>query len=158
MNKLTNDSTRMTRDQASRLKSLIEDISLCCQERIELFSRRFGLTPAELRSLLLFKDERYLTLTTLAQRLEVAKSRVNKILEGLLKKKLIERLDDPKDSRVKLISLTPAGQKKTREVDELMTDMHHSLVLTLNAEDRKTVLSALELLRTSMDAVKKRLE
>jgi DNA-binding MarR family transcriptional regulator len=158
MNKLINDTSRATREQASRLKNLIEDITLCCQERIELSSRKFGLTPAELRSLLLFHNERYLTLTTIAQRLEVAKSRVTKILEGLLKKKLIERLDDPKDSRVKLISLTPIGQKKAKEVDELMTELHHSLVLTLNTEDRKTVLSALEVLRASMDTIKKRLE
>ena len=139
------------------MKNLIEEISFCCQERVSYQSKKFELTPAELRSLLLFKDERYLTVTALAQRLEVSKSRVTKILDGLLKKKMVHRIDDPEDARIKLISLTPAGQKKTKEIDGFMTDLHHHLVLTLKPEDRKSVLASLEMLRASMEVVKERL-
>ncbi len=147
---------KITLYQASRLKNLIEEISSCCQERVLLQSKRFDLVPAELRSLLLFKNERYLTVTALAQKLEVAKSRVTKILEGLLKKKMVQRIDDPEDARIKLISLTPAGQKKAKEIDEFMAGIHHHLVLTLKPEDRKSVLSSLELLRSSMEVVKEK--
>jgi DNA-binding MarR family transcriptional regulator len=157
MNEIGNDTLKVARSQAARLKNLIEEISFCCQERLLLLSKKFDLTPAELRSLLLFKNERYLTVTTIAQKLEVAKSRVTKILDGLLKKMMVQRVDDPEDARVKLISLTPAGQKKTKKIDEFMTDMHHYLVLTLKPEDRKSVLLSLELLRTSMESVKERL-
>jgi DNA-binding MarR family transcriptional regulator len=158
MNKIvTNHSDNVSQYQASRLKDLIEEISFCCQERLLLLSKKFNLTPAELRSLLLFKNERYSTVTAIAQKLEVAKSRVTKILEGLLKKRMIQRIDDPEDARVKLISLTPAGQKKTKEIDEFMTNMHHHLVLSLKPEDRKTVLASLELLRASMESVKDRM-
>jgi DNA-binding MarR family transcriptional regulator len=148
---------KTTQYEASRMKNLIEEISFCCQERISYQSKKFELTPAELRSLLLFKDERYLTVTALAQRLEVSKSRVTKILDGLLKKKMVHRIDDPEDARIKLISLTPAGQKKTKEIDGFMTDLHHHLVLTLKPEDRKSVLASLEMLRASMEVVKERL-
>lgn len=153
----SNNPKRMTHYQASRLKNLIEEISSCCQERVVFQAKKFNLTPAELRSLLLFKDERYLTVTAIAQKLEVAKSRVTKILDGLLKKKMIQRIDDPEDARIRLISLTPVGQKKTKDIDGFMTELHHHLVLTLKPEDRKSVLSSLELLRSSMEVVKERL-
>jgi DNA-binding MarR family transcriptional regulator len=148
---------KTTQYEASRMKNLIEEISFCCQERVSYQSKKFELTPAELRSLLLFKDERYLTVTALAQKLEVSKSRVTKILDGLLKKKMVHRIDDPEDARIKLISLTPAGQKKAKEIDGFMTDLHHHLVLTLKPEDRKSVLASLEMLRASMEVVKERL-
>lgn len=158
MNEIGSDTPKkLARYQAARLKNLIEEISTCCQERLLFLSKKFDLTPAELRSLLLFKNERYLTVTTIAQKLEVAKSRVTKILDGLMKKMMIHRIDDPGDARVKLLSLTPAGQKKTKEIDEFMTDMHHHLVLTLKQEDRKSILLSLEVLRASMESVKEQL-
>jgi DNA-binding MarR family transcriptional regulator len=148
---------KVTRYQANRLKSMIEEISGCCQERVVFQSKKFNLAPAELRCLLLFKNERYLTVTGIAQKLEVAKSRITKILDGLLTKKLVQRIDDPEDARIKLISLTPAGQKKAKEIDEFMAEMHHCLFLTLKPDDRKSVLSSLELLRSAMEVVKERL-
>jgi DNA-binding MarR family transcriptional regulator len=148
---------KITQYQASRLKNLIEEISFCCQERVVFQSKKFELTPAELRSLLLFRNERYLTVTAIAQKLEVAKSRVSKVLDGLLKKEMVHRIDDPEDARIKLISLTPAGQKKTKDIDGFMTELHHHLVLTLKPEDRRSVLSSLEILRSSMEVVKERL-
>ena len=157
MNDIENINPKITQYQASRLKNLIEEISSCCQERVVFQAKKFSLAPAELRSLLLFKHERYLTVTAIAQKLEVAKSRVTRILDGLLKKKMIYRIDDPEDARIKLIGLTQAGQKKTKDIDGFMTELHHALVLTLKPEDRKSVLSSLELLRSSMDAVKERL-
>jgi DNA-binding MarR family transcriptional regulator len=151
-------TTHLSMYQASRLKNLVEEISFCCQERLSLLSNKFSLTQSELRCLLLFKSERYLTVTSIAQKLEVAKSRVTKVLDGLLKKKMIQRFDDPEDARIKLISLTSLGQKKTKEIDEFITDMHHHLVLTLNPEDRNSVIASLEVLRASMETVKERLK
>ena len=52
---------------------------------------RFGLPDAEFRCLVLFGEERYLTAKGIAFKMNVVKSRVSKIVEGLLKKKLIQR-------------------------------------------------------------------
>ena len=147
----------MTRYQAERLKELIEEIIHCCQERIVFQSRKFHLAPAELRLLLLFKHERYLTVKSIAQKMEVAKSRVTKLMEGLLEKKLVQRIEDPEDARIKLISLTAAGHKKYEDIDAFISDIHHDLVMHLKSEDRKSVLSSMELLRSAMEAVKERL-
>jgi DNA-binding MarR family transcriptional regulator len=148
------NNNQVSQYQASRLKTLIEEISFCCQERLLILSQKFHLTQAELRTILLFKNERYLTVTSMAQKLEVAKSRVTKVLDGLMKKKMIQRIDDPEDARIKLISLTSTGQRKTKEIDEFTTDMHHQLVLSLNPEERKSVIGSLEVLRASMEMVK----
>ena len=140
--------------QSQRLQDLIEDILQCCKERTSHLSKKFDIPEAELRCLMLFGEERYLTAKGISQKLDVAKSRVTKILNGLLHKKLVASIDDPKDARIKLIGLTPEGQRRSKELGTIMTDLHQKLLLEFEPEQRKMVISCLEVLRSSMEAVK----
>jgi len=145
------------RYQIRRFQELMEETLHCCQTRTQYLSQKFDIPQAELRCLMLFRGERYLTVKGIAQKLDVAKSRVTKIIEGLLSKKLVEAIDDPKDGRVKLISLTPFGARKSEEIAAFNAGLHEKLLLELGPEDRKIVLSSLEMLRSSMEAIKKQL-
>jgi DNA-binding MarR family transcriptional regulator len=144
--------------QSQRLQDLMREILRCCQERMLFESYKFGLPQAELKCLLHFDLERYLTVKGLAQKMEVAKSRVTKIVEGLTKKCLAQSTEDPNDGRVKLISLTPAGQKKLKEIDIFIREIHQKILYQIESEQRKAILSSLELLRSSMEAVKAQLK
>jgi len=148
---------QLTRYQAKRLQDLIGEITQCCQEKSIYQANKFGLTQAEMKCLLLFAEERYLTVKGLAQKLEVAKSRVTRIIDGLVKKRLAQRIDDPEDARVILISLTPEGQKQAEALDVFLKDLHHQLLRELKEVDRKNVLASLESLRSSMEVVKQQL-
>ena len=143
--------------QTRRLQDLMAEILQCCRQRTSFLSDKYQIPEAELRCLQLFSGERYLTAKGIAQRLEVAKSRVTKIMDGLFQKGLVETIDDPKDARIKLIALTPDGQKKAEEIGVLTRELHERLLLELDPEQRKNVLASLEMLRASMEAVKKRL-
>ena len=151
------NSSKLEDYQAGRLRELIEEIIHCCQGRVLFQSQKFNLTPAELRCILLFNNEKYLTTKGIAQKLEVAKSRVTKIMEGLIHKKLVQCVDDPKDARVKLIRLTPAGFNKFNEIDQFIKDIHYQLLTNLSSGNRKSILNSLELLRSSMEVVKEKL-
>lgn len=141
-------------DQAVRLQELVEDIIHCCQDRLLHESKTFGLPTAELKCLLLFKDERYLTAKSIAQKMDVGKSRVTKIVDGLIAKGLLERIDDPRDGRVKLLSLTRAGRDKMDQIDSFALGAHRKVLQQLDLSQRITVLSTLELLRSAMLVVK----
>ena len=120
-----------------------------------IYRKKFNIPEAELDFLVLFGDERYLTTKSIAQKLDVVKSRVTKITTGLIRKGLVESIEDPKDARVKLIGLTQKGQKKSKEVNAIITDLHRKLLLELDPKQRKMVLSYLEALRLGMEVVKK---
>ena len=155
MNNRENDSIDVLLDyQSQKLQDLIEEIVQCCKERTSFLSKKFDIPEAELRCLMLFGEERYLTAKGISQKLDVAKSRVTKIINGLVKKRLVESIDDPKDARIKLIGLTSKGQKKSRELSDFTKDLHQKLLLELEPEQRKMVISCLEILRASMEAVK----
>jgi DNA-binding MarR family transcriptional regulator len=90
--------------------------------------------------------------------LEVAKSRVTKILDGLEAKGLVERTEDPKDARVKLVCTTPAGKRRAEVIAEFLERAHRQILLNFEPERRQALLTALEELRLSMEAVEKSLD
>ena len=76
------------------------------------------------------------------------------IIAGLVKKKLIQRISDPEDSRIALLSLTPKGQQKLNEIKAFHDHVNHQVLLQMEPEQRKTMLTNLDLLKASMEAVK----
>jgi DNA-binding MarR family transcriptional regulator len=140
--------------QISRLQDLINEIVHCCEDKRLYESQRFEVPYGELRCLMLFEGERYLTVKGIAQRLEVAKSRVTKLINGLAEKGLVETIEDPRDARIKLINLTPAGQAKSEEVADFHREIHAKILSNIEAEERLNTLSYLELLRSAMEAAK----
>jgi DNA-binding MarR family transcriptional regulator len=157
MNNKNGLNNTLSRYQANRLQDLISEIVDCCQEKTVYQARKFNLTQAELKCLLLFKEGRYLTVKGLAQKLDVAKSRVTKIVDGLVRKKIVQRLNDPEDARVTLLGLTAEGQKQLEAAASFLENIHHSLLQELKETDRNNVLTSLETLRSSMEIIKSRL-
>jgi len=154
MNELTNDTHEVSANQLRQFQELIARLFQCCQERLQYQSERFELPDAELRCLMLFDNERYLTSRSISQKMNVVKSRISKIVEGLVKKDLIQRIKDPEDFRVSLLSLTPGGQKKLNEIKGFSEDIHYQVLKQMAPEQRKTLLLNLDFLKASMDSVK----
>ena len=139
--------------QVEQFRRLILRLFQCCQERMQYQSDRFGLPDAEIRCLLLFGEDRYLTAKGIALKLNVVKSRVTKIVNGLIRKKLLKKLPDPGDSRVVLLCLTPDGQAKLKEINAFMLDLHSQVLRQIHPDQRSTLLTNLEMLRLSMESV-----
>ena len=140
--------------QISRLQGLINEIVHCCEDKRLYESQRFCLPYAELRCLMLFEGERYLTVKGIAQRLEVAKSRITKLINGLAEKGLVETIEDPRDARIKLINLTPAGQTKSEEIAAFHREIHEKILSNIGTDERLNTLAYLEVLRSAMEAAK----
>jgi DNA-binding MarR family transcriptional regulator len=148
---------RIIEYQANKLQELISELHNCCKERYTREAKAFRMPQAELRCLMLFEGHKYLTGIQIAGLLEVAKSRATVIIENLETKGLVQRSQDPNDARVKLISLTPSGQRKVREIEEFMFSLHQQLLDHIDPAQRTGVINALETLRSSMEAVKAQL-
>jgi DNA-binding MarR family transcriptional regulator len=153
-NNYHNQAIEITPYQLEQFQVLVSRLYQCCQERMQYQSDRFDLPDAELRCLLLFGDERYLTPKGIAQKMNVVKSRISIIINGLITKELVQRIKDPEDSRVRLLSLTAKGQKKLNEIKEFMNDVHEQVLLQIPSEQRKFLLMNLDMLKSSMEAVK----
>ena len=140
--------------QLDKFQDLIARLFQCCQERMQYQCERFELPDAEFRCLGLFAHERYLTAKSIAHKMNVVKSRVSKIIDGLIRKNLIQRVRDPEDSRVQLLSLTSEGQKKLNEINYFMNDVYGQVLSRMAPDQRQAMLTNLDILKASMEAVK----
>jgi len=140
--------------QLEQFQDLITKLFQCCQERMQYQCERFQLPDAELRCLGLFGEERYLTAKGIAHKMNVVKSRVSKIIDGLIKKNLIQSIKDPEDSRISLLSLTPEGQKKLNEINVFLKGLHSQVLSQMAQDQRQAMLTNLDILKASMEAVK----
>lgn len=140
--------------QLQQFQSLIAKLFQCCQERMQYQSDRFELPDAELRCMMLFGEERYLTPKGIAYKMNVVKSRISKIIDGLIKKDLIQRIKDPEDSRISLLSLTGKGHEKINQVKAFHDEIHQKVLEEMPIEQRKTLLMNLDLLKSSMESAK----
>ena len=151
---IKNSNSGVPSYQIAQFQGLITKLFQCCQERMQYQSERFGLPDAELRCLRLFANERYLTPKSIAYKMNVVKSRVTKIINGMVRRHLIQRIKDPEDSRVTLLSLTPEGHEKLNEISFFLDSIHQEVLAQIAPEQRKTMLTNLEVLKASMEAVK----
>jgi DNA-binding MarR family transcriptional regulator len=140
--------------QIVQFQQLITQLYQCCQDRMRYQSERFGLPEAEIRCLLLFGEEKYLTPKGIAAKMKLVKSRISKLISGLNQKGLIQKTPDPEDSRTTLLHLTPQGQKKLNEINLFLSNTHHEVLQQMAPEQRTTMMTNLELLKASMESTK----
>lgn len=143
--------------QVRQFRNLVQRMFHCCQERMQRQCEKFEIPDAEIRCLLLFGEDRYLTAKGISNKLNVVKSRVTKIVDGLIQKELIQKVQDPEDSRVVLLSLTSKGQAMLNEVNDFMLDQHAQVLAQISSDQRGVFLNNLEMLRLCMEAVNERL-
>ena len=86
--------------------------------------------------------------------MNVVKSRISRLIEGLESKGLIHRVQDPEDSRVALLSLTLKGRKKLNEIKAFNEYIHRELIQHIPKDQRALFLSSLESLKVSMELTK----
>lgn len=151
---LGHNSPPASAQQVKRFQGLITGLFQCCQERTHNQSQRFELPDAELRCLMLFKDERYLTPSGIAQKMNVVKSRITRLVSGLVRRGLIRKVKDPEDSRVILLTLTSKGAQQLKEIDRFCDKMYRLVLDGIPTEQRALMLNSLEALRGAMETAR----
>lgn len=147
----------VSQTEVRQFQELIASLMQCCQQRAQYQSERFGLPDAELRCLLHFEGQRYLTPGNLAARMNVAKSRVSRIVDGLRRRGLVRRTPDPEDFRVSLLSLTPQGQDRLGEIRAFLAEQYRTVLERFPAEQRSGVIATLGSLKLAMESVRDQL-
>jgi DNA-binding MarR family transcriptional regulator len=144
--------TTISDHQVEQFQRLVYRLYQCCQARIQRQAEALDLPDAELRCLRLFGRERYLTPKGIAHQMGVVKSRVTKLIEGLVRKGFIQRFKDPADSRIRLLRLTPPGQAKLDRINAQLKAANIDVLTRIAPDQREALLTHLETLKTVMEA------
>ena len=108
--------------------------------------RSQGLTMAQVGALMELHStqERQMSLKELERRLHIAQSTAAGIVVRLEQKGFIESFGDATDRRVKMVRMTPKGEKCFQSAEENMKCADEKLLGSLTMEERMTLLHLLK--------------
>jgi DNA-binding MarR family transcriptional regulator len=112
---------------------------------------RAGFSPYHYSVLALLDEGSRETQATVADALNVDRSTLVGILDGLEERELIERRRDPNDRRRHLVSLTPAGRRQLTAFRKLAKRVEGEILGPLAAADREVLHGLLLQIATDRD-------
>jgi DNA-binding MarR family transcriptional regulator len=112
----------------------------------QLGELRLGFT--QLAALYVLADGSTLTVGELAESINRSPSATSRLIDGLVKRRLVERQVEEEDRRQKILRLTPRGQAVLRVVDRARAEQFLSAVRPLPTAERAIVAMGVAALAT----------
>ena len=112
----------------------------------QLGELRLGFT--QLAALYVLAEGSTLTIGELADSINRSPSATSRLIDGLVKRRLVERRAEEEDKRQKTLHLTPRGQAVLRVVDRARADQFLSAVRPLPTAERANVAMGVAALAT----------
>lgn len=112
----------------------------------QLGELRLGFT--QLAALYVLADGSTLTVGELAEAIGRSPSATSRLVDGLARRRLVERHEEPEDRRQRTLRLTPRGHAILRVVDRARADQFLSMVRPLPSAERAIVAMGVAALAT----------
>jgi DNA-binding MarR family transcriptional regulator len=103
----------------------------------------FDLTPVQYAALVAIRDHPDVDATRLSTLIAFDHSTLGDVLERLEAKGWVARSPSPRDRRVKILRLTPAGEQTAQEVEAAVVQVQERLLEPLAPEQRTTLVRLL---------------
>lgn len=138
-------SNQFTDLRQQALESYTRALILAEPVRLRYWNSR-GLTIAQLRVLYILRQQDGITVSALAQRLNVTPATTTGLTDRLVREKLIYRTEDPTDRRLVRLHLTEEGARMIGELDADSAAYIRSIWERLRPNDLEGVSQALDLI------------
>ena len=114
---------------------------------------RAGVSMTNLHLLSMIERHGELTMSRIADLLDVSFSNATGLVDRIEERGLVERIRDPDDRRVVRVRLTEAGVRQLREVDLIKDDMMQRVLGRLDPEALTGVAKAMDDLRGAVEGL-----
>jgi DNA-binding MarR family transcriptional regulator len=133
-----------------RLADLIVEVCRLYRFKQDDLAAGLSLTGAEFRLILAMGCDPCSAVGELALRMELSNSRLTRILDGLVKKKIVDRESLAHDRRMRQVVLTEKGGRVQKEVHNRFMEAHEDLVQLMCPVSGPTTMKAIEDLQYAM--------
>jgi DNA-binding MarR family transcriptional regulator len=123
--------------------SLIEFL-MTAKQHVMAIGNEFGLTSIQAVTLLLIDENRPRPMKNFCTLYHCDASNITGIVDGLEKKGLVSRRNDPEDRRVKIICLEPAGKKLQQTIIERLDAINGFLFDPLDEVEKHQFIHIVE--------------
>jgi len=140
-----------TYQTAASLTNLTFNLLAKCQTKEERLAKQRGLFQAEFKCLRLFGSDKSLTCKEIGMRMNLSRSRITRVVDGLVKKGYMSRGIDPTNRRNMRVTLSRRGKILTTKLDREFTDIHYEILQDIDVSKHKTLITAMEHLLTATE-------
>jgi DNA-binding MarR family transcriptional regulator len=110
------------------------------------YAKESGLSMSQTGALFKIHRQKICGVGGVGEELGITSAAASQMIDRLVQQELLQRVEDPKDRRGKVLSLTPKGEAVVREAASARQSWIARLVDTLNEEERARVAQTLSLL------------
>lgn len=130
----------------------IKQINSVLEKNANNILRKQDLTFAQVSALLAIRDfpEQKIPLKELEKILHVAQSTTAGIISRLEQKGLVTGFGDSSDKRIKLVQITPLGEKYCRDAEQNMKEAEENLLSGLTETEKSIFNSLLQKVRDTL--------
>jgi len=136
---------------AKEFADLTFELIINSQEKENKLAFNYGLTQAELRCLRYFNTDEIINNKAIADRMNLSPSRLTRIIDGLVKKRLVIRELNTEDRRYMKVSLSESGSSLLKQINESYLNIHKDILRSLNPAQHKQVINTLKNLVDSLE-------
>jgi DNA-binding MarR family transcriptional regulator len=136
---------------AECLADLTFNLLARCQAKEEWLAAQRGLFQAEFKCLRIFGSNKSLTCKEIANRMNLSRSRITRIIDGLEKKGYMNREIDQTDRRNMKVTLSRRGKILTTKLDREFTDIHFEILQDIDVSKHESLITTMEHLLTATE-------
>lgn len=114
---------------------LMEDLKQKCTLNDKLFMQEAGITQAEYNFFIVICSCDEIVSNVVAEKMNLSLSRVSRVVDNLVNKKLIRRRSDKKDRRAIKLSLTESGKKLKHDLEAYRKECELRFLDNLSEEE-----------------------
>jgi len=122
-----------------------------CNEKEARHAAKYGVSIVESRCVRTLHEKKQLTVSQLAQEMSLTSSRVTRIIDGLVAKKMVFRESGEKDRRVYNLSLTPKGEKLANELIKDHIKIHEEIINNIPKQYHQIMIEILQHLNKAVE-------
>lgn len=136
--------------QAGHTLYMVKQLEQVIRSQLDELLRPLGLTTSQYTALSVLEQRDGLTSAQLARHSFVRPQTMHEMITSLDERGFIERVRDPDNRRVLLISLTQLGRTMVEKYDEEVRQLEEQMLAGLSAHQRKILQEALEASRQNL--------
>ena len=140
-----------TKPNATQIAELTFQLLNKCQEKEMLFAQKFEISLAGFRCLRHLYQHQQEIVKQLAEHMNLSSSRLTRIIDDLVVKKLVARESKSFDRRIYVVSLTKEGKELAEELYSNFNKLHEEIFSEIPNSKQKTIINSLDLMLKSLD-------
>ena len=140
------NSTEVDEEMEKNLVDLIIELKKGCMEDEEQIRTLCKISLAEYKGIMEIEAAERVTCNVLSKKMGLSISRGSRIIDSLVKRGYLLRIENPEDRRSFIISLSSEGVKIRQQIEQERNNCEYRIRKNLSAREVKLVKEGLELI------------